>query len=260
MHTKRSPIQILGIIVALILFVVIARDWYLYVERSTPQPPPPKVHGVVFDPIMQTQMRLSAPEYQYSVLPGGVGSVRDFNARVSADPALHDLACVSARPTVLPADLVVFTTFRKDGKIKWNRRPILVHKGEHAITGCSKTFLMRCGNQISLTPQEPSESLTPGTLEIPLPRYHPPVILEPSPEIPPLPGGPVLTTENFSPTAGPISLGGGGFGGGSVPLPGGSGPKAVDEPATIQLVLFGLAALALGVVLSEIVKLIRRRS
>lgn len=182
-------------------------------------------------PIVKSTLR---PRYPLSVIPGGVGTVAEFNMRVMQDPVLAArLACEGAHTETAPSDIVVFTTFRRGNKILWNRRPIAVKKGERLIVGCGRTVLMRCGNEISYTPQEPSESLPPGTLETPITPAPPTALVPPAETLPPAfhAGTPIETTENFG---GQVYSGGGFYSGGGT-----TNVTSVPEPSTLRLFLTG---------------------
>lgn len=173
------------------------------------------------------------PRYPLSVIPGGVGTLAEFNMRAKQDPLLAGLACESAHTETTPSDIVVFTTFRRGNKILWNRRPIAVKKGERLVVGCGRTVLMRCGNEISYTPQEPSESLPPGTLETPITPAPPTALVPPAETLPPAfhADTPIETTENFG---GQVYSGGGFYSGGGT-----TNVTSVPEPSTLRLFLTG---------------------
>ena len=176
--------------------------------------------------------------YPLSVIPGGVATVSEFNARASQDPALKSLVCPEATASIAPADITVFTTFRRGNTIKWNRKPIVVKKGERLIVGCGRTLLARCANQVLFTPQTPSEELPPGTLETPVTEnIAPPEVVAPPVTVQ---SSEITTSEVSTP---PVVVIGGGFPGG----PGGGGigggttppPIRTPEPGTWVMIVAG---------------------
>jgi hypothetical protein len=89
--------------------------------------------------------------YNMSIIPFGVTSVEEFkDARV-----VYVTGCY-------------FTSYRRGDSIFWTQR-CKNFKGELAITDGRQTVLMRCGNLVTYTPQEPSEDLIDGTLDVPEP-------------------------------------------------------------------------------------------
>ena len=112
----------------------------------------------------------SRPVYRYSLIPGGVRTVAELHERVASDAMLSErfeqFDWSSARISKLPADLLVFVNFRKDGKISWTRQRILVRAGQEIISDGVRTILTRCGNEISFVLQTPVEYLPPGTLDL----------------------------------------------------------------------------------------------
>jgi hypothetical protein len=115
----------------------------------------------------------------FALLRGGFTSVDEFFQRVNEDPILHsfygDCGDRNASMHPLPADVLVFTAFRRGNDIKWAKRPLLVRKGEYVMTFCGKTVLARCGNLVSMAAMQPSEDIPPGLLETPVDAVVPPV-------------------------------------------------------------------------------------
>lgn len=229
-------------VLVLIVFLVFSAIWLNFALTPVKLPgaiTAPPALAISTLPVEKPFVRL---RYPLSVIPGGVSTVEEFNMRVGQDPVLAGLACEGARIDTIPNDLIVFTTFRRGKKILWNRSPILVKKGERIIVGCGRTILMRCGNEISFTAQQPSESLPPGTLETPIVSVpSPPIFIAPPPEYSrssyPQHGGQIVTTEIQTP---PTFLGGGGQDPSSNPP---SNSVAMSEPSTGLLVAAGLGVL-----------------
>lgn len=230
-----------GMLLALTLFFV----FLVPAERVTTLASPTGVQGVVSSQsntsvathTVRTEPRL---RYRLSVIPGGVATAEEFKMRIAQDPVLKNrfAGCADFVESTATDDLVVFTTFRRGNEIKWNRRPIAVKRGEKLLIGCHKTILSRCGNEISWTPQNPSEDLPPGTLENPINSPQaPPIVATPQESAPPYfqPGGPIETTEG----GGPSAMFFGGFGGGFGPPPATSVAMDDFDPSVGILVFIG---------------------
>src|SRR5262249_41011193 len=112
----------------------------------------------------------------FPVIPGGVSSAKDFCARAEANPVLKKYIagfnCTVAYETTLASDITVFMTFRKGDRILWSRHGILVHKGERLITDGTRSFLVRCANEIQFTPQTPTMNIETAELT-PVPEIPP---------------------------------------------------------------------------------------
>lgn len=107
------------------------------------------------------------PVYNYSLIPGGVENVDDFCEQIQFDAAFMGFNCAYAREIHLTNDIRVFMTFRKDGLVRWTRKPVLVRGGERVYTDGTRSFLARCANEIRFTPQEPSMEVETSELQDP---------------------------------------------------------------------------------------------
>ncbi|MFZ0480266.1 MAG: hypothetical protein WAL71_14075 [Terriglobales bacterium] len=117
------------------------------------------------------------PVYQYSLVPGGLRSVREIRAALQ-DPVLAkgygtlDFGKLHARR--LTKDTCVFVQSRKNGSIFWTKHCIQIHAGEIIWTDGSHSLMARCGNLIAYAPQEPQIELEAAALnevigDIPVP-------------------------------------------------------------------------------------------
>jgi hypothetical protein len=186
------------------------------------------------------------PVYNYSFVPGGVTGLADYKMRAAKDPLLTPLDWAHATETVVPKDMLVFVSYRKNGRAYWTKHPMLIHAGERILTDGVTTILARCGNAISWAPEQPVGSV-PGELldatvpdspalpiipvdgppAVPAPPIIPPVSLTPPVILPPPTYPPVYYPPLYPPPTTP--------------------PTTVPEPGTAVLVLIGVACLgALG--------------
>ncbi len=208
------------------------------------------------------------PVYPYSVIPGGVTSSKELQARLHQDPvaAAHyrDFHAESARVIRLPNERQVYVSYRLGDRVYWSRHRITLHAGEAVLTDGVNLVRTRCGNRISETANEPTAPGEPPT-EV---MNHPVVPGLPffSPEsVPTLPFWPEDSTAfllALGPTPQPASPGTGdiipplfpgifccsGSTGHSLspgplpqPYPPPGKPTVTPEPAALVLLIIGLA-------------------
>ena len=149
--------------IAAVLLVALWIAGVYFAVRSARTPethpkPPSHLRTVVRD----TPRALEQPSHR--VVPEGI---HNFAALLDAHnagllPAGFDMA--KAHFFFIAHDELVHVTFKKDGKIFWSRRPILIHAGEFAITDGVYTVLVRCGNQIleTLPSTAPTQEIPTG--------------------------------------------------------------------------------------------------
>jgi hypothetical protein len=173
--------------------------------------------------------------------PGGI-SCKDRDLIKEAYPDFDMSKC---REEKLDHEVCGYIAYRsrKDGKIYWTKKKVCLKKGERIITDGKYIIRVRCGNEISATPQTPTELVSPtqGELETPVIA---PLMPTPSGSTPPetvfSPPGPGSGTCCGST---PIIIGVGG------PGPGGGGPGGgghpVPEPGALLLLIAGVLSLIL---------------
>ncbi len=116
------------------------------------------------------------PVYPHSLVPGGVHSIAELRA-VLHDTAISDqfpdFDLSEARLVRLKTDRLAYVSFRKDGKIYWTKKPVLLRAGELIITDGHYSIRAQCGNGISFVPMAPTEDVNLAGLEIPDPPVGP---------------------------------------------------------------------------------------
>lgn len=104
------------------------------------------------------------PVYRYSVVPGGVHSAAGLHHALLTDPVArgHYLGFNASRAHLMRAvaDQRYYVSYRKEKRIFWTRKPLVIPKGELLITDGENYARTRCGNRLSLTPP-------PGTVDAP---------------------------------------------------------------------------------------------
>jgi hypothetical protein len=99
--------------------------------------------------------------YPFSIIPYGVHVSEDLRRAMAgnAEIARHFQAFDfrHAKFVVLQKDSCAYVSFRKDGKIAWTQKCVTLHRGELILTDGFYMIRALCGNQVSFTPQAPSE-------------------------------------------------------------------------------------------------------
>lgn len=183
--------------------------------------------------------------YPYSIIPGGAWSRAELTSALERDPVAAEhyrgLRAEAAHMERMPGARAVYVSFRKNDKVYWTRHTVTLAAGEAVLSDGENLARARCGNRISLTPQQPTgpevdldtpepaptpgakgESQPPDAFHLPLLVHDlfPPLSLEPAAESA-LGGGPAS-----SPSIGfPAWFGGGG---GGAPAP--EGPAVASAP------------------------------
>jgi hypothetical protein len=105
--------------------------------------------------------------YPYSVIPGGVQSIKELTDAIGRDPvvAAHYVGFDLTRAQVvrLKQDRTVYVSYRRENQIYWTKRKLKLLRGETIITDGKSAARTRCGNLVSETlvgqasANEPSE-------------------------------------------------------------------------------------------------------
>ncbi|MBV8207897.1 MAG: hypothetical protein JO041_13990 [Acidobacteria bacterium] len=109
------------------------------------------------------------PVFRYSIVDGGVRSVEDVQRAVANDPVVRhhyaNLQTIYLEMSRLQQAIQAYVSYRKDGKVYWTCKPIPIPAGEQVLTDGHNLVRTRCGNQLSKTPQFPTNA-----------RFEPPAI------------------------------------------------------------------------------------
>jgi len=113
--------------------------------------------------------------YPYSVVPGGVASAAELQARAARDGVVAEhfknFTFKDARTVRLEADREAYVSYRKGNDIYWTRKKVLLKKGEWLITDGTTTIRSRCGNQVCDVPRAPvaeTAEPSPGEMDVPV--------------------------------------------------------------------------------------------
>lgn len=188
------------------------------------------------------------PVYPYSVIPGGIRSVKELKDTIARDPLVkahyRGFNLAKARIVRVPKDRAVHVSYRRGGGIYWTTKKVILHKGETLITDGRNASRTRCGNRISDGPVVPSSPKEPPPAVFDEPVVPPAAVPLPPPyaSVPPPPGGsiPIIPIIPIFP------------GGGSNPPPPAHNkppvppPISVPEPSTFHLLILSLPVVWLG--------------
>ena len=100
-------------------------------------------------------------QYPFSVVMGGVYSAEELSRARRIDRVVRDhYADFGENPEIkrIENDLLVYVSYRKRDRVYWTRAQHRVKRGETILTAGSKMARARCGNQLSLQPQKPTEA------------------------------------------------------------------------------------------------------
>lgn len=105
------------------------------------------------------------PIYKYSVVPGGVRSVRELKWAAEHDPvvAAHyaGFDYDHARMVKLVLARTAYVSYRIGNKVYWTRHRVSLKKGETVITDGKMTARTRCANRVEEVPQQATSESEP---------------------------------------------------------------------------------------------------
>jgi hypothetical protein len=183
------------------------------------------------------------PVYPYSIIPGGIRSVKELKDAIARDPLVKShyrgFNLAKARIVSVTKDRVVHVSYRRGGGIYWTAKKVMLRKGETLITDGRNASRTRCGNRISDGPAIPSSPEEPPPAVFDEPVVPPAAVPLPPPYAsapPPPPGGliPIVPIIPIFPGSGsnpppPVH-----------PKPPGPPPISVPEPSTLYLLMVSL--------------------
>ena len=149
--------------------MVLVVCWWLYHHyEHRDRPGFASLHSAIVTPagIDHKSTRATRVADRYSVIPGGV-SCGDVAAIVAAYPGFNSTKC---RVTNLSAPLDVYVAYRRHGKIYWTSQKIHLKEGEEIVTDGQFFIRARCGNDTSIAPKQPNETVPPSTAELETPE------------------------------------------------------------------------------------------
>jgi len=112
--------------------------------------------------------------YPYSVISGGVRSREELAANITSDPvvAKHYAGFAVQRARIVSSEETQFVhvSYRIRNNVYWTAKTVKIPKGETLITDGQSSARTRCGNKVSVLPQEPISQEEPPieTFEVPI--------------------------------------------------------------------------------------------
>ena len=148
----------------------IAACAFAYVVLPEPAPyatPAALAAASAFAPAAASQAVPAARRvYRYSVVPGGALDRAELAEVIRKDRlvAAHyaDFDVARAHPATVSAPRAVYVSYRKDGKIYWTRKKVMLQAGETLLTDGLNEMRARCANRISDLPRFPVEENAPN--------------------------------------------------------------------------------------------------
>jgi hypothetical protein len=108
--------------------------------------------------------------YPYSVIPGGVSGQAELARVIRTDRvvATHyaSFDVDKAHPVVVEKPRAVHVSYRKNGKVYWTARKLMLAEGETLLSDGRNEMRARCANRISDVPQYPVEAHQPDMEEL----------------------------------------------------------------------------------------------
>jgi hypothetical protein len=125
-------------------------------------------------------VKYGRPVYPYSVIPGGVRSRAELTSSIKEDPVIAShyakFEVAEARFIKSEETQSVHVSYRMGDKIFWTAKTVAIPKGETLVTDGSSTARTRCGNQVSVLPQEPISPEEPPIETFDIPVFETPLI------------------------------------------------------------------------------------
>jgi hypothetical protein len=153
---------------AILLLALTAAIWAIR-QRSRDQP-------AVSLQVAGTSSRVkpfaySAPPqlYPHSVILGGVRTAAELKLALAKDEAARvhyaGFDVEKAHPVFAGTEMLQYVSYRRKNQIYWTAKPLRIHKGELLLADGDNLARARCGNRLSLTPRQPTETHPPENLE-----------------------------------------------------------------------------------------------
>jgi hypothetical protein len=132
------------------------------VHRTAQIAPPARPPLQKFDPTPPEELPPEAEfrvVYPYSVISGGVRTGEELAAHIATDPVVadHYKNFKISRARVIRADKtrMMYASYRVNDQVYWTKKEIRIPEGETLVTDGECEARTRCGNQVSVFPQEP---------------------------------------------------------------------------------------------------------
>jgi len=131
-----------------------------------------------YPPIDLPTASATRPVFPYSVVPGGVRNAQELQSATVVDPvvAQHyaDFRIPLARQIRFAQSQSMFVSYRRDNRVFWTKKPMLIPAGETLLTDGENLARVRCANRLSPVAMKPTAA-DPTNAELTDPIFVPPL-------------------------------------------------------------------------------------
>jgi len=117
--------------------------------------------------------------FPYSIVPGGVRNAQELQSAAAADPvvAQHyaDFRIPLAHQIRFAHPQSMFVSYRRDNRVFWTKKPMLIPSGETLLTDGENLTRVRCANRLSPVAMKPTAAADPTNEELTDPVFVPPL-------------------------------------------------------------------------------------
>ena len=103
-------------------------------------------------------------EYAYAVVRSGLYNAQEARLAIVTDPVVrthyHDINIAALRP-IASDGKPMYVSYRKNNQIYWTSKKVRVPQDETLLSDGTHFVRSRCGNRLSETPQQPTETKKP---------------------------------------------------------------------------------------------------
>lgn len=109
------------------------------------------------------------PNYNYSVIPGGVRNAHDLAVAIQRDEVVadhyRDVDPSTMHPQTVSVERLAHVSYRINDRVFWTKKPVRIYEGETILTNGETEIRGRCGNAISMSPLLPTSDDEPESTE-----------------------------------------------------------------------------------------------
>ncbi len=187
-HLPRILIRATLLVVPAVLLVTFFAVRFRHLQASE-EPASTNVSAAATEPpaspIDLSTDSATRPVFPYSIVPGGVGDAQELQSAAVADPvvARHyaDFRIPLAHPIRFAQPQSMFVSYRRDNRVFWTKKRMLIPAGETLLTDGENLSRVRCANRLSPVAMKPTAAADPTNEELSEPIFVPPLIVTFSP-------------------------------------------------------------------------------
>jgi hypothetical protein len=134
-------------------------------DAATIRTAPDSYDAPLYLPALSDVSFARRPVYPYSVIPGGVLNRAELARAIDRDPVVarhySHFGTTEARIVRAQDEKLVHVSYRMDNKVFWSVKKVRLARGETLLTDGHNLARTRCGNRVSVLPQEPTSPEEP---------------------------------------------------------------------------------------------------